>query len=863
MIKFVLWLSCLILLIPEVEAQSFKGRIVDIRGEAIPGATLFIRELSQGAVADNNGDFQLALPIGEYTCEVSSMGFEKQVLKIRISETVSDRVIRLEDKTYLLPEVRVIRSKEDPAYYIMRNAIARAPFHKNQVISYSSEAYTKGSGHLDKMPTLLLSKEDAKVVKSLLGKTLLLESVQEVKFEAPDTYEQKIIAFSSTIPDDMQPEDALSVITSSIYDPTLMGVVSPVSQGAFSYYRFTYIDAYEEGGRTVCKIKVEPKKKNSQLVSGEIYIEEDGWSVVYFDLQVGIMGATVRVKGVFHEVKEMVYMPTSYEIDMSLKLFGIKAGGKYYSSIKYNDVKTAQEEQLAIEQSKDTVTSIVVKTAKQQKAEKKFAELSEKEELTTRDAYRMAKLAEEIVQEQRRDTVDPLEVKWSYQNVKVSVDSSAMSRDSLFWLKMRTIPLKEDEVQSYVYKDTLKEKVYHVINDSARNNNTSVGNKLLTGGGFNLSKKLSVEIAGLIGAVPEYNFVDGFHLGQKLVFRYRLDKERAIKLMPSVYYVTARKAFNWDVDLTLPYAGSKRGKIALQFGDRSEDYKGNTGAWRLEHAVTTLVAAHNYITFYRNQFANVKGQIHITNGLFVKVEGVYEKRRLLENNISYNFKKKDAKPNTPVMQGGVDMPDNTSTTFSIHLGYTPRMRYYIENGRKYDYNSKWPTFHVLYKKGIPNEADADNVYDRLEFAVVQNVKLGLFDRISYSLSAGQFLKGKNELYFPDYKHFYTVGWAVSERNFRNEYFLADYYQLSTNDKWLSGAFNYESSYLLFKRLPFMQRLLFDEAIHLRYLWTPTNKNYMEGGYSIGFGSGLRAGMFFGFEQEKYKGCGVRVCIPIH
>ena len=58
-------------------AQTFKGRVVDLAGNPIPYAALYLKELKTGFTTDDNGCFQTSLPAGQYTCEVSCFRFRR------------------------------------------------------------------------------------------------------------------------------------------------------------------------------------------------------------------------------------------------------------------------------------------------------------------------------------------------------------------------------------------------------------------------------------------------------------------------------------------------------------------------------------------------------------------------------------------------------------------------------------------------------------------------------------------------------------------------------------------------------------------------------------------------------------------
>lgn len=852
----------------KAEAQVLEGRITDQEGKGVEGATVYVKEAAQGCAADERGAFRIPLPTGNYSCEISCLGFEKQFLQVEVKEGMEPLLIRLEPAVYQLREVNVSSGGEDPARYIMRHAIAKAPYHRNQVRRYVSEVYTKGTARLDKVPRLLMLGADArKEIGPMIGKLFLLESVMEIEFTAPHKYERKILAFSSTIPDNMDPGDALNIITASIYDPSVMNVVSPLAPGAFSYYRFKFAECYSEGKMTVNKIRVEPRKKNSQLLDGWIYIVEDDWSVVNFDFVIKVMGITARLKGVFHEVKPTVFLPTSYDIDVNVKTFGVRAGGKYYSSVKYKEVEAISEDrELAggdfpeIQKEKGEIRK---PSAKREKAEKQLEALASKEKLTTREAYRMARLTQQLLEPQRSDTLPSLEIREIQQQDKVTVDSMATRRDSSYWVKMRTLPLRKEEIVSYQIKDSLTEVVQRNYRetDSLRRFRKKIGlGEIVEGGERRLGKQVFLSYDGLLKAVPEYNFVDGFRIGQGFDLHFRLKRGKDLHLRPSLYYLTARKTVWWEIKGQYDYAPMRSGRLTLGFGEVSADYKGERGSLRLENSLTSLVCADNFIKFYGKRYIGLQNEIDLLNGFNMLLGGNYEKRQVLGNHISYNFYKKDPESNSPVTEGGRAMPDNTALSFFVQAQYIPRCYYRVENGRKKYVRSAWPSFAARYERGIPvGPSEYRSAYDRLEVGVAQRIKLGIFNRIQYRVAAGKFFSRK-ELYFPDFKHFTTTGWILNRDEFAGGFFLTDYYELSTNDRWLEGALNYTSSYLLVKRLPFMQRFFFNEALHLRYIWTPAMRNYEECGYSIGLETLGRVGVFFGFDRKGYRGTGFRISV---
>lgn len=146
-------------------AQTFKGRVVDLAGNPIPYAALYLKELKQASPPMITAVLDLA-PGGTDTCEVSSLGFAGQTFSFSISAGDVEKNIVLSEQIYSLREVNVVKDAEDPAYSVMRKAIANAPYYRTQVKGFRAGTYLKGTGKMKTIPAILkLSKEVRKESK--------------------------------------------------------------------------------------------------------------------------------------------------------------------------------------------------------------------------------------------------------------------------------------------------------------------------------------------------------------------------------------------------------------------------------------------------------------------------------------------------------------------------------------------------------------------------------------------------------------------------------------------------------------------------------------------------------------------------
>ncbi len=864
---------CLFSNVTIIQAQHLQGVIVNKKGEPIPNSTVYIKETAKGIAADSRGEFLTALSSGNYTCEFRSMGYESIQKSISIGEKDEFVRIVLEEAIYSLGEVVIYAGDEDPALRIMRKAIAYAPFYRYQIKEYHSEAYIKGSLTIDKIPKIL--KRAAKVnssdidINDLIGKPLVMESHSNIHFISPETYNQNVVALKSSIPQEFNISKGLSIMTSSIYNSDLDGRISPLAPGALRYYDFKLESVEYQPDFTVNKIRVIPKKRNPKLFSGYLYILEDSWNVYIADLMTSEMGTSMHYRINYHQIKPSVYLPTTYDVTLSMNTMGIKASGRYYASMKYNSVEVGESRPY------ETVADIVLAeaqtekrvSAKQQKIASELEKLSQKEQISNREAYKMSKLMNEVVEpEVVKEQRESLEIK-DIERVKMEVDTLAWRRDSAFWINIRELPLHVDEVKSYQWRDSISGNEDEIADEDERDgvvlyieeNPETVVGKVIQGGLWKMNSDLTLRYGGLIGALKEYNFVDGFWLGQTLSMNYSIDKYSSFSFSPSIYYTTAREKWLWNMSASLSYAPMSLGKLNISTGHISRDINSINGESRLMNTITSLDLGQSFIRFYDSHYVKANNSIYIANGLQLYTGIEIDKRSALNNNTSFNIVGREVSPNTP--SDIALYPSHTASNFMVGMTYTPRYRYRVREGVKTYVSSRFPTFAASYEKGVNLFADNQApLYDKIIFSASQNIKTSPFSKIDYHLSGGSFLTSER-LYDNDLHYYANNQMILTQHNFTRRFNLLHLYSASSN-WWMEGHVSYQSQYLFLKNLPFLQSFLFDEAVHLHNLVDENKKLYLELGYSIGFIGMGRVGIFTGIENKKINGVGLRISYPL-
>lgn len=856
-------LCCLFSL--QVCAQTFKGRVVTENGEAIPFATFYIRELTSGFIADDRGYFQTALSEGSYTCEVSSLGFVQQTVRLQIPPEGLNMELVLSERVYELHEVGITRSSEDPAYAVMRQVISRAPFYEAHVRRYTADVYLKGTGKLEKIPAILkISKDVREMSKKFQGKLFVMEEQRRVTFTAPNVWENEVKAYTNSFPEGLD----VKVHTTDInfYKTKVFGKISPLSAGAFSYYRFKLESSYMQGEHLINKIKVIPRKENPDLLSGYLYVVENLWclsALEYFFNDA--TGVSLTVKVACNEVKPSTFLSTSIRLNSSMNVMGVKAEASYLSSIKYDELEIFDNPLLVNQTTEQSAQEAPKLTKKQQKNKAKVDALLQKEELNTREAYQLSKLLTKSIRE--ADTAYHKNRYEHRQNVyKEERDSLAGKRDSIFWESLRSIPLRIEEQESYAYKEKLEMQKSEAKRDSASKKSVlGEALQLLTTGKTYRTKNQKgwITLGSLSACVPEFNFVDGLWVGTKLKTGWKLNEQTTLHFIPEVYYASSREEVLFSGELLLNYAPRRLGHLYLKGGRLSADYNSESGESRLINSFSSIWFGRNDVKLYDKRFFTIGNEVEVTNGLLLSTNLLWERRESLENTRHKGWFGVKAKPNTPRHADYRPMPENELLKASVTVKFTPEQYYWMLGGKKYYDNSRYPTLTLFYERAFSHGGSGtlSPSYQHAELSLEQRIDFGMFNRFWWYANVGSFKDGRN-MQFADYKHFTTTRLPVTEHSLDKGFSLLDNYERSTGRRWFQANLSWYTPYLLLKQMPFLKTKLFDEALHLRTLMVYKNNPYTEIGYSIGWTEMARIALFAGFDRLKYRSVGVSVSLSL-
>jgi len=855
-------------------AQFLKGKITNQQGESIEYATIYVVETKTGSITTETGEFILSLSSGTYTCIVQHMNYQTVTKTVEIPKTTFLEV-KMEAKNIQLKEVSV-SAKEDRAYWIIRNTVAKSPYYRKQLTSYHANYYAKGTLKVKEAPKLMnlvnkfLKEEDKIPIKK--NDIFTEESVSEVKV-TPHKTEQKVISKRSSYPEQFDISFERFYFF-NIYRTSDNSFISPVTKEGLATYRYFLDHSYQDGELLIYHIKVTPKNNSPLTFSGYIDIIDDSWHVYNFDFKGSMDLGFAKIKFDFKQnyapIEKNVWMPGSFRTAFDAKAMGFRFELNTTNSIRYKDFtvnpelsspKPPADEPTLASEKKPVVSK------KSEKLAKEISEMMNKEKLTTRETIKLVELVETKNKEDsksntKNDSVKPLEIP---RRFFLTVDSNALKYDSLDWETYRTVPLTEEELGSFEQKrinDSIKEekKKFSLMDD------------------IEIGKKKKKRKSVFIGFSPSksvlaFNTVEGFKMGAHLYVNKRFkDSVTSLRNGFTLGYAFAAKQLFFDFSSKWNYDLRRFASLEFFGGKQTCDFikdhqKGNY----FMNSISSLFFRDNFIRYYDRIFVGAKHDIELFHSFRVASALSYEQQGPLDNRSDFSFffrKKREYKSNTPdnkyIANNLNYLSAQNALLLEVSVSYTPRMFYrYSQNKKiKYYVGSKFPTFTVTWKKGINIPMRCTNNFDFLELNIEQKINLKLSKHLKYKVTTGFFPNAQN-IHFSQFSHFQTNDFWGRLNTFSEIFNTMPNYKYSTNEWFVSGHLKYEALYVLFKFIPGFNKTLITENIHISFLSNPLTKGYVEVGYSLSkiFFVG-NIGFFAGFNEFKSFSWSVQVGLSL-
>ena len=844
-------------------AQGVRGFVYTSEGEPLPYATIYIQALETGSSTNQDGRYELDLPSGAYKLVFQHLGYTTVVKEVQVEDQFVQMDVTLPDQTIQLREVEVIAGKEDPAYTIMRKAIAKSKFHDLQVQSYQAKVYIKGAGRIKDVPWLLEKPMKEEGIDS--STVFLTESVSMVTFEQPNKITEKVISIRDI--GDQNDTSPNAFITGSFYKPDVAGSISPLSPRAFAYYKFRYEGAFMDREYEVNKIRVIPRTRGDDVFDGYIYIVDDLWSIHSLNMHTYKQGFKIDVEQMYAPIREQVWMPVSHRIEVDAKILGVAFEYKYLSTVSNYDITLnpdleVQELVVVDEKIEKELAAVLEKEEKLETGELSLDStglFNEKRRFTRKELRKTLRAYEKELEDMEEEP-DVVEYR------SMNIDSAAYQQDSTYWASIRPVPLSNMEAQSYQKLDSMavaeekekeEKKQAESSGDKEERRNAGLGS-IVFGTTFDLGENTSLEYKSPLSEFG-FNTVEGYHLALPLILRTQLFEE-SFRVEPTLRYAFARQKLIGKLGL---HYSIQDHYLSLMGGRYVNQFNENEPIHPLVNTFTTLWLEQNFMKLYQKDFVQLGWRHSFSDKFRMEAYLAWEERMQLFNNTSHSWLDQEERaytPNAPenLVLDDTSFPVHDAFLFSVEAELQPFLKYRVRNGKRRIINERSPEFRLSYRKGLSGTLDSQVDYDVLELGIQQQFDIGVRGRLDYNVYAGAFLNNES-LYFMDFQHFMgnrtflQVGGAVE--SFR----LLDYYRYSTDKQYVAGHFYYQFRRFLLTQIFEVQLLGIKENLLFNYLKTDLSPHYMEIGYSLdNIFRFLRVEAVVNFEDGRYRDFGVRL-----
>lgn len=776
---FILFTSVLFSIHIGVHAGVIHGKTLDEKHQPLAFSTITIKELNKKVVSNGDGEYTIELNPGKYTFICQHVGYTTETKEIHVHENDQTHNFHLKPNELTLTEVIIKAGVEDPAYSIIRNAIRERTNNGKKAGAYTCEAYIKGLIRTNDYPNSLFGQtidfEDGDTSKKKI--IFLSESISEIA--VTNKNETKVVVKSTRVSGQTNGLGLATPFLLSFYENIVAlpksfnprGFISPIADGALSFYNYKYLGAFYENNVMVNKILVTPKRNFEPLFKGYIQIIENTWDIHGVSLSLDKQSLLefadkIKIEQQYEKVDFDTWMVGSQTIYPEVKFLGFDAGG-YFTTL--------------------------------------FSKYELNKNLDKRE----------------------------FGKVLLKYDSLSNKKPSDYWNNARPIPLLSEEIADFRKKDSLekrREDPAYLDSLDRRQNKINPFGLVLNGQTFiHRNKKMNYTYDPLLKSVS-YNTVEGLALQLSGSIEKNYTGRNQLTFTPVLRYGVTNKHFNAFLRTNYRFGKKYVNNVTTSFGSRVYQFNNANPIPQIMNTFATLLSGNNYMKLYQANFFQMTYQKAIGDGLELTGFVNYQDRiPLVNTDTSYAWGSSRIfnkfTPNYPTEIINQPMNPHQNFVIGFRINFRPGTKYIELPDRVISSFSKTPTFSFQYTKGIKNVLGSDTDYDKWRFSVTGDINFKLGGEFKYRFETGGFINAKN-VEVPDYNHF--IGNLTRKATPYVESFqVAPFYALSNKEKiFLQMNVEYRLNGLLTNKIPLIQKLNLRVVTGANAIWLK-DKNYKE------------------------------------
>ena len=758
---------------------QISGLVTDAENNPLPFATIYVEGTSSGTVCNAEGIFQLEAENGELRLVFRYVGYRQQIRVISYTGKPIQLNVRMEPDENLQTELVITADREDPAYAVIRKAIARREHFRHQFASYEADLYVKGVVKLTDTPKKILGEEIGSLNGILdstgRGIVYLSESKSKFYFQAPDKIREVMVSSVSSGTNSLFTANQFNWASFDLYTEYLnfsRSIISPIADNALAHYRYKLEQAIiDSEGRLINKIRVIPKSKSEPLMEGYLYITDSLWNIYSTDLLITRPALkntyldTIEVKQIFVPVQSPdKWRMLSQVFSFKAALLGFRLQGSFtYIFSNYQPDKDISGQ------------------------------------VNKREIFK--------------------------------VEKDALVRDSAFWNNQRPIPLTAEEQRDYIRKDSLmrlwNSRTYQDSVDKVENRLSIL--KILTGYTHNNSYRNTSWTYPSPLSSFRFNAVEGFKLSLDVVWEKSDSTLRQWTFEPTVQYGFSDKRFKAFFNLERRFDNFSQGYWNIEGGRRYIQFDPRQPIAERGNSWASLWSKFNSIRLHQKDYLEAGFRREILNGVFIDLSSSVERRSPLEVNSQYSFRFKSKYYGENIPRKDLDpayYAQNSYFKNRVHILIRPAQKYATYPNLKIRDVSDWPNIELSYEAGIPIDGKSgffNKATLRIRDIYVNARLLGYF---SYNIEYGTGL-GRPPTFFGDFFHPIGNQVLMPFTPDLSSFSLMPYYAYSTDRYYMQINFRHHFNGFIMDKIPLMRKTSFKTVTGFSALTEPINGQYLE------------------------------------
>jgi hypothetical protein len=670
---------------------------------------------------------------------------------------------------------------------ILQNIFQFSPFYSKIVDEYKADVYLKGKVKVHKINKLV------EYIPSMFHledgvDDYLIESFSEMHYTAPDIYNRKLKAVSSTFPRNKgELTDITQFLNMNIYSSSIMGdkFLSPLDKKSAKYYTYILDSIAGENDSRTYKIQVIPKFKGTQLVSGYLWVSDEVWTIREVCFEGKFDMVDFKLHNVMGEEGDEEFLPVRLKLDLFFKFMGNHLEMNADAWVKYNMIQ-------------------FYAGGERRKSQKKHShDLTEFYELTM-DSTQVLSGWEAM------DTIRPL---------PLSADEYLLYQKSLFSRNQSQWVVGGVDMVSGKKKST---EFWGQL-----------GDVLISSYNLNLAGIGSVKCSPLINPMMlDYSHSRGISYRQRFKYNRLFPNGQLLRIVPQVGYNFTWNELYAKANVEYQYLPQLMGGWELNVGNGNRIFSSVVLDKLASIPDSTFNFKNMHLDYFKDVYLNLFHNIEPVNGLFIKAGVSLHWRRLTD--------KSRVMLNNLILQAGggllYDMDirsEYNSFAPRIRIEWTPGMYYYMNGNRKMNIGSSMPTFVLDYERGFKGVFGSTDAHERVEFDIEHKIKLNQIRSLSYRAGFGLFTKMDN-VYFVDFANFkrssLPEGW---NDEIGGTFQLLERQWYNSSRRYWRAHTVYESPFILLRPLNNWVGMIKQERLYGGVLFMPHLHPYVELGYGIG------------------------------